>query len=763
MFKKIIFIAIGLISITNLIGQCISDISHPVTGSLLENNQCIAQVQINATYCCTDDWSTECQKLYDMCTGENSISAFIHVDQFGYRLNDNKVAVLSNPQTGFNSFLSYAPSASIELRRAIDNTVAFTGTAIPFDDGIVHEESGDQGWWFDFSTVTTEGAYYVFDPINNERSAEFEIKDAVYSEVLRQAGRMYYYNRAGIAKEAQYAGSNWEDQLAFDGPGQHSDCHYYFDQDNADLSKDLSGGWYDAGDFNKYTTFTNYTLHNLMWAYIENPDAFTDDWNIPESGNGVPDIIDEIKWELDWMLKMNNEDGSTYLKMGSVGFDENVLSPPSLNVDPFYYIGTCSSASIAVTSVFAQAAKLFMQFPIYADYADLLENRAIVTADYVFPLLLNDQLDENCDNGEVVAGDADWSASKQRIVAVTAAIYLYDLTADENYNFYIIDNIEDTENPVNDSPWSLYNPHIAEAKLHYLTLENTDASVVDPITNSFEQSFLNVNNSGIIFGESEEDLYKAQMQDWAYHAGSNAGKSATGILNLLVEKSNLNPSLDSSYRQKAQDMMHYIHGVNPLGLVYLTNMYDYGGDRCVNETAHEWFQHESIYDNALSSEYGPPPGYLVGGPVGEFENYQGEQSPSPPANQPIQKGFWGFNDYTYPTWAITECAIYYQAAYIRLLSEFVENETPTGVNQFEVNTNKLSLYPNPVLDKLNLISNFKYGNYKIFNSNGILIKMGNFNVSTKLIDISFLESGFYMISLESDDGKISGINKFVKH
>lgn len=93
----------------------------------------------------------------------------------------------------------------------------------------------------------------------------------------------------------------------------------------------MSGGWFDAGDFNKYVTFAYTAVHNLLWSYRENPDVFkAQEWNLPSSdSSGLPDVLKEVQWELDWLLKMNSpEDGSTILKMGSIAYDDNSQIPP---------------------------------------------------------------------------------------------------------------------------------------------------------------------------------------------------------------------------------------------------------------------------------------------------------------------------------------------------------------------------------------------------------------------------------------------------
>src|SRR5262249_58900286 len=86
-------------------------------------------------------------------------------------------------------------------------------------------------------------------------------------------------------------------------------CALYSDTGTS-TNLDLHGGWWDAGDFNKYTNWGASDAIELLRAYAESPGAFSDDTNIPESGNGVADLVDEVKWELDWIVRMPKSDGA---------------------------------------------------------------------------------------------------------------------------------------------------------------------------------------------------------------------------------------------------------------------------------------------------------------------------------------------------------------------------------------------------------------------------------------------------------------------
>jgi len=320
-------------------------------------------------------------------------SDFIKVDQFGYLPDATKVAVISNPQTGYNAGDSFSPGNTYQVRKWQNDVVVFSASPQIWNGGVTHTQSGDRGWWFDFSTVNAPGSYYIYDVSNNVRSYAFDINEEVYSPVLKAAMRMFFYNRSNFAKQAPYAEPGFTDDIAFNNNLQDGNCRYIFDQNNAATEKDLSGGWFDAGDFNKYVTFADRVMHDLLHAYQENPAIFTDNFNIPESGNGIPDILDELKWELDWLLKMNNADGSTHLKLGSQNYSDNTLTPPSLNTDPRFYGSTCTSASISVAGVFAHAAQVYKTIPALTAYAQQLESRAINTWNFVLPLVNSNQLD----------------------------------------------------------------------------------------------------------------------------------------------------------------------------------------------------------------------------------------------------------------------------------------------------------------------------------------------------------------------------------
>lgn len=664
-----------------------------------------------------------------------SPNPFIHVDQFGYTPKETKVAVLSNPVVGYNSSLVYTPPGFPEmfLYNVATGLTDFTYWIDAWKNGDVHMPSGDQGWWVDFSIEEKPGLYYLDDDQGN-RSAEFTISTNPYVDVMKAAGRAFYYNRCGFAKEVPFADPRWSDELDFQ---QEAQCRSINDPLNQSLWKDLRGGWYDAGDYNKYVTFAHRAVHDLLWAWEENPQAFSDEWNIPESKNSFPDLLDELKWELDWLLSMIEADGSVHIKMGSANFSENVLSPPSLNQDPRYFGSVCTSSTIAMASMLAHAAVVYRQIEGWEGYGSILGVKAQACFNHVLPAFEANSLETDCDDGSIVAGDADWNETTQWNAAITAAVHLYDLTGETSYHEFFLDHYANAE-PLGGF-WGPYYMELNSALLHYTTLWGADPDATAAILGSFSAAV--TNNWNDFYGSTDSELYHAGMPDWSYHWGSNLPMASYGTLNLLAVQYAVNPVSAGQYIQRAADHVHYFHGVNPLGMVMLSNMVEIGGDFGVNQIYHTWFADGTDWDHAIDSPYGPPPGYVTGGPNKDFS----VTTISPPSGQPHMKSYLDFNTgWPDNSWEITEPAIYSQAGYIRLLAEFVKEKEMVPVDEPELGKAIISLYPNPTSGKIYLSSE-NHSEGEVLNIYGQKVKQ--IPAGVKELDLGELPPGFFLLRM----------------
>jgi hypothetical protein len=596
-------------------------------------------------------------------SGQVPFNHHLLVDQFGYRPADPKVAVIREAQAGYDLIDKFTPGATYRVRSADDGHVVLSGTLTPWKHGDTQPSSGDRGWWFDFSSVNTPGTYFIDDPERNVRSATFRIDANVYANILKAATRMYYYQRSSLPKQKPFAADCWTDGPSYLGPDQDREARDITDRNNRKKARDVSGGWYDAGDTNKYVTFASQPVHQLLSAYQENPAAFTDDFNIPESGNGVPDVLDEVKWEIDWLKKMQNPDGSAALKVGEIVYSR--ADPPTSDKNARYYIPSCTSSTIAVAGMFAHAAYVFGKVGGLSRDAGDLGKRAVSAWNNYQKA---PQQQEHCDNNEIHAGNADRSSADQKAESVTAAIYLFAVTGDRPYSDYVKQHYRETK-PYNDKGWSRYNPEQGESLLFYTTLERADAELRKTL---LADKSRDVKEAGAVYGfRADDDLYRAFLNDEQYHWGSNNPRAQYGNTNFDVVTYRLDAANDAGYRTRALETLHYFHGVNPFAMVYLSNMYSYGATRSANEIFHTWFWHDSKWSDALKSECGPAPGYVPGGPNAGA----GQSVPAtlkPPAGQPPQKSYRDYNsDGPGSSWVVAEPAIYYQSGYVKLLSKFV--------------------------------------------------------------------------------------------
>jgi hypothetical protein len=598
------------------------------------------------------------------------VSKYIVVDQFGYLPSAEKIAVLRSPKTGFDSSQSYTAGARYALVDAHSSARVLEAAPTVWNGGATDTSSGDKAWWFDFSTVTTAGDYFVLDETANVRSPVFSVSKGVYRNVLTQAMRMFYYQRDGIAKDAKYAGADWADGVAHP---QDSMCGLYSDGSG---KQDLHGGWFDAGDQNRYTAWAGGDVIELLRAYVENKSVWTDDYDIPESGNGVPDILDEIKWELDWMVRMQQPDGSLLSIASHTG-----ASPPSTDTSPCKYGSANTGAALSAAAAFAYASLVYGSAPgVSAAYPGFATSLATKAGSAWTWALANPNVSFSNQSAGIGGGEQNITGNDLALKKLQAAVFLFELTGSSTYK-----TVVDGGYTMLESNFDPFHMEPIDTALEYASLSGATTANAQAISSWFKT---NVEGSGF-FGKlasGTSDPYLAYLS--VYTWGSNQVKAGQGNMFADVSAFAIDPSSVATANKYAARYVHYIHGVNPLGVVYLSNMSDAGATSSVTRFFHTWFAHGSMWDAVGVSKYGPPPGYLTGGPnpgytwdgccpsgCGSTANNAlcGTAQPSPPSGQPAQKSYKDFNDsWPLDSWSVTEPDLGYQAQYIRLLSKFVQ-------------------------------------------------------------------------------------------
>jgi hypothetical protein len=618
--------------------------------------------------------------------GPNGPVPFIVVDQFGYPTRAKKVAVIRKPQTGYDNFVNYAPGSEYALVDVSNGTIVKVSHPVAWNGGAVDQASGDRAWWFDFSDVTTPGRYAVLDIERGVRSVDFAISDGVYKDVLRHAVRAFFYQRAGFEKKPEFAGAEWADKASHLGPRQDAQTQPWPAIAGAyPRVRDLRGGWYDAGDYNKYTNWTARDIIMILRAFDNYPQAFGDDMGLPESGNGVPDVLDEMKWGLDWLIRMQNEDGSVLCVQGLANG-----SPPSAAKGPSYYGPATTSASLMTAAAFAYASRIFAQRQEAGlkAYAADLARRARAAWDWAGThdgiLYYNNDDSRQPGSKGLASGQQELSDAERNLAKIEAAIYLYELSGDPALKQLIETSRGSIVPAWGPNQWDVEGQ---EAILYYTRLADVTPGVKAEVVGQF---FARMNANSSFAGDGTADAYRATLKDYTW--GSNKSKASQSRLFALVGLYSDNAAVRSRAMAAAIEYAHYIHGVNPLGIVYLTNMGATGAKHSVGSMWHTWFAPGTKWEKVRKGMPGPPPGYLVGGPnpsysvdgcckaPSSFGYACGSQSAAamckknytPPGGQPALKSYLDFND-NWPgnSWAVTEPSMLYQASYIRMLAAFV--------------------------------------------------------------------------------------------
>lgn len=624
-------------------------------------------------------------------TSVNGPIPAIVVDQFGYPTKASKIAVIRDPQAGYDSGAHFTPGSKYSVVDQSSGNIIKNGQPIAWRRGATDDISGDKVWWFDFSDVIIPGTYTVEDIERGVRSSSFRIDDNVYRDVLMHAVRTYFYQRAGFKKIAGTAGPDWTDGASHMGRWQDPQTRSWKSRSswfNGDADvKDLHGGWFDAGDYNKYTSWAARNIIVLLRAYDEDPAAFGDNTGIAESGNGVPDILDEVEWALDWLARMQNADGSLLCVQG---LDQ--ASPPSSAKGPSYYGPPTTAASLMAAAAFAYAAKIYSARPEAAlnGYGKDLAARAKRAWDWAAAnpsvLFYNNDETRQPGSGGLASGQQEMNDEQRLAAKVEAAVYLYELTRDPSYKGFVEANFPSLIPSWGPTQW---DNDKQEALLYYTRLPDITPQVrnhilarfVAAITRNPDQLPMVINN---------HDPYRAPIKDYTW--GSNLSKVQQARLYQLFALYGPG-TLVSRMDAASMDYVHYIHGVNPLGLVYLTNMRSAQASHSANTMFHNWFAHGTRWEKVSETTPGPPPGYLVGGPNPSFSmddcctaapGTKGfrcygsaafsfcSHDHAPPLQQPVSKSYRQFNEgWPANSWAVTEPSTGYQAQYIRVLARYV--------------------------------------------------------------------------------------------
>ncbi len=444
----------------------------------------------------------------------------------------------------------------------------------------------------DFSVVTKPGIYKLNLPGQGD-SYTFEIKPKIFCNLTKALIKGFYFQRMSTPLLPEYAGK-WS--RAAGHPDNKVIIHPAAASPNRPAGTIIScpRGWYDAGDYNKYIVNSGITMGTLLSLYEDFPACFdTLKINIPESGNGAPDLLNEIVWNLRWMLTMQDpSDGGVYNKVTNAGFDGFVM--PSVATTPRYVVPKGTAATLDFAAVMAQAGRIFSNFKIVFPG---LSDSCMKSADKAWTWAVKNPkmaYDQNLMNKEFKPvintggyGDSDFSDE-----FIWAAAELYISTGKESY-YTAYPMFPDTLMPL--PSWN--NVRL----LGYYTLARFEKK----LTNSAKKDFYALKERIL----RTADKMTEGVTDRAYMTiigksardfiwGSNSVATNEGIL--LIQAYKL--SKDRKYLDYALTNLDYILGRNATGYSFVTGY----GHKTPMFPHHRLSEADGIAD--------PVPGLIVGGP-----------------------------------------------------------------------------------------------------------------------------------------------------
>lgn len=447
--------------------------------------------------------------------------------------------------------------------------------------------NGDHTLIADFTSLKKPGHYLLTVP-GSGTSYPFNINASVHHEVSKGAIKAFYFMRASIPIKKQYAGK-WN--RAEGHPDNAVLIHPSAVTAKRPAGTVISapGGWYDAGDYNKYIVNSGISTGTLLLLYEDFPAHMKKvGLNIPESGNGVPDILNEALWNIRWMLSMQDpNDGGVYNKLTNAAFDK--FEMPDKSTEPRYVVQKGTAATLDFAAVMAQASRIYRQFSLrYPGLADSCLKQAKLAWKWARenPEIVYDQnsMNKKFSPQITTGGYGDNNFSDEFI---WAAAELFVTTHDKSF-LTGINLLPDNQMPL---------PGWNQVKLlgYYTLLKHSDGVKELP---EIKRRMLDFADE-LISGASEtayETVMNKNRQNFGWGSNSVAANQGVALLQVyLLTK-------DQKYLTFALSNLDYLLGRNATGYCYVTG---YGSKSPM---------HPHHRPSATDGVVEPIPGLLVGGP-----------------------------------------------------------------------------------------------------------------------------------------------------
>lgn len=497
-------------------------------------------------------------------------------------------------QVGF--FPEASKKAMLNFDCEIFKVCSHDGKAV-FEGKVSHfgtdEISGEDIYVADFSSFKDEGSFYV--EADGVKSVSFGIGKNVYDKLMKDLCKCYYFLRCGDALSKEYAGVYY-----------HKPCHtslatVYGEEDK---KVDVTGGWHDAGDFGRYSTAGAVAVAHLLYGARFYENVLKTEFDIPKVDK-LPDFLAEVKVELDFLMKMQREDGSVWHKVTT--WSHAPFCMPEDDKEELFLFPVSSMATADIAAVFALAYSIYKEYD--ADYAKKLLDTSLKAYAWLDenpqPVLFRNAPGSN--TGEY--GEMEDISNR-----FWAACSLYEVTGEEKYYKDALFQKERNVLFDKEAKFKLYQGKVLTclgwgevAGLGGLSLLLKDGK--DSLTEEIKKDFFD--EADRLCDNADKNGFGLCMaaKDFIWGSNMELGK----YLMILQMADKFAPS--DKYKDAIQSGLDYLLGANTMDTSYVTG----NGEKA--------YKNPHLRPTAVDNIEEPWPGLVSGGPNRGLQDFKAKDVP----------------------------------------------------------------------------------------------------------------------------------------